>query len=410
MTVSPKSTGISLALLFALLTCHALDTRAQATSRQKRPAAKTQPAPKQDAAFDQAAKLAEEARLAGRLDDAVIMYSNALRIRPTWPDGWWYLGAIHYDRDQYAQARDAFGTLAELEPKRGPVWGMLGLCEFQTGNYERSVIALQRSRSIGFDGNKELESVVRYHAALLYIKFEQFEIAYEILREFLLIGNQGPKIIQAFGLTILRMPVLPNSIPADKSEEVVLAGQAGASMAARRLEEARKSFSELVERYPNDPNAHYSHGVFQLSQDADLAIKEFKRALELQPLHQPAMVQMAFEYLKRDQYNDALPLAERAVQLAPKMYPARNVLGRVLLELGQTDRAVKELEEGVRLAPSSPEMHFALARAYTRAGRKQDADREREMFKTLQEKYRQQAEAVQSSGAPSTNTAKPNPK
>ena len=136
----------------------------------------------------------------------------------------------------------------------------------------------------------------------------------------------------------------------------------------------------------------------------------FQRALELQPLHQPAMVQMAFEYLKRDQYNDALPLAERAVQLAPKMYPARNVLGRVLLELGQTDRAVKELEEGVRLAPSSPEMHFALARAYTRAGRKVDADREREMFKTLQEKYRQQSDAALTGSSPSTNTEKPNPK
>ena len=120
------------------------------------------------------------------------------------------------------------------------------------------------------------------------------------------------------------------------------------------------------------------------------------------------MVQMAFDYLKRDQYNDALPLAERAVQLQPKMYPARNVLGRVLLELGQIDRAVKELEEGVRLAPSSPEMHFALARAYTRAGRKQDADREREIFKKLQEKYSQERDAAQTGIAPAT-TAKPNP-
>ena len=209
---------------------------------------------------------------------------------------------------------------------------------------------------------------------------------------------------------MLRLPLLPNNVPADRREQVVLAGQAGVSMAARRLDEARSAFATLVERYPDDPNVHYSYGVFQLAQDADLSLKEFQRALELQPLHQPAMVQMAFEYLKRDQYNDALPLAERAVQLAPKMYPARNVLGRVLLELGQTDRAVKELEEGVRLAPSSPEMHFALARAYTRAGRKVDADREREMFKTLQEKYRQQSDAALTGSSPSTNTEKPNPK
>lgn len=91
------------------------------------------------------------------------------------------------------------------------------------------------------------------------------------------------------------------------------------------------------------------------------------------------------------------------------MYPARNVLGRVLLELGQIDRAVKELEEGVRLAPSIPEMHFALARAYSRAGRRQDADREREIFKAIQDKQKQQDDAARTGSAPITNTQKPNP-
>jgi Tfp pilus assembly protein PilF len=62
----------------------------------------------------------------------------------------------------------------------------------------------------------------------------------------------------------------------------------------------------------------------------------------------------------------------------------------VLLELGQAERAVKQLEEGVRLAPSSPEMHFALARAYTRVGRKDDAQKERETFKRLQDEYERQ--------------------
>lgn len=400
---------IPLLLLLTLLMGSAVTTLGQSTSRQERVPPNTRAASQQKAAFDNAVKLGDEARTAGRLDEAIESYNNALRIRPEWPDGWWYLGAIFYEKDLYAQARDAFINLVALDPKRGPVWGMLGLCEFQTRNYERAVTALQRGRSLGFDGNQELESVVRYHTALLYIRFEQFEIGYEVLREFLRVGNSSPKIVEAFGLTILRMPVLPNEIPTDKSEEVFLAGQAGVSMAARRLDEARQAFDTLLTRYPNDPNVHYSFGVFLLHQDADAALKQLQRTLEIQPSHQPAMVQMAFEYLKRDQYNDALPLAERAVQLAPKMYPARNVLGRVLLELGQVDRAVKELEEGVRLAPSSPEMHFALARAYTRAGRKQDADRERETFKKLQEKYSQQGDAAQTGGAPSTNTERPNP-
>jgi tetratricopeptide (TPR) repeat protein len=398
-----KNARISLALLLTILMGQAVTTGGQ-TSRARGVPANTKATSQLNAAFDKAVKLGDEARLAERLDEAIESYTNALRIRPQWPDGWWYLGAIFYEKDLYAQGRDAFGNLVALAPKRGPAWGMLGLCEFQTRNYERAVISLQRARSLGFDGNQELESVVRYHTALLYIRFEQFEIAYEILREFLRVGNYGPKIAEAFGLTLLRIPSLPNEVPTDKREEVLLAGQAGLSMGAQRLDEARKAFDTLLTGYPNDPNVHYSFGVFLMRQDADAALSEFRRVLEIEPLHQPAMVQMAFEYLKRRDYDTALALAEKSVELAPRMYPARNVLGRVLLELGQTARAVKELEEGVRLAPSSPEMHFALARAYTRAGRQADAKREQETFKTLQAQY----EAKDNSGSNSDNTtAKP---
>jgi len=404
-----KNSHSSLLLLLAFILGCSIVTPGQSASRPKGAPANAKTTSQQDIEFDRAVKLADEARLAGRLDDAIVSYNNAMRMRPRWPDGWWYLGAILYEKDLFAPARDAFSNLVALDPKRGPAWGMLGLCQFQTREYEPAVISLQRARSIGFDGNQELESVVRYHTALLYIRFEQFEITYQILMEFLRIGNSGPKIVEAFGLVILRLPFLPSEVPAEKREEVLLAGQAGIAMGARHLDEARKAFDTLVTSYPNDPNVHYSFGVFQLSQDADLALKELQRALELDPKHQPAMVQMAFEYLKRGQYTDALPLAERAVQLEPKMYPARNVLGRVLLELDQIDRSIKELEEGVRLAPNIPEMHFALARAYTRAGRKPDADRERELFKKLQEKYRPQVDAAKTGIAPTTDTAKPNP-
>ena len=404
-----KNALISLTLPLALFLGCAVITSGQTASRAKRPPVKAKTTSQQDAEFDKAVKLGDDARNANRLDEAIEAYNKAISIRPRWPEGWWYLGAILYEKDLYAPARDAFSNLVALDPKRGAAWGMLGLCQFQTREYEPAVISLQRARSIGLDGNQELESVVRYHTALLYIRFAQFEIGYEILREFLRVGNSSPKIIEAFGMVILRMPLLPNEVPSDKREEVLLAGQAGIAMGARRLDEARKAFDTLLASYPDDPNVHYSFGVFQLSQDADLALKELQRALQLDPQHQPAMVQMAFEYLKRDQLNDALPLAERAVQLAPKMYPARNVLGRVLLDVGQTDRAIKELEEGTRLAPNIPEMHFALARAYTRAGRKQDADREREIFKKLQEKYSQEDDASKTGSAPGTDATKPNP-
>jgi tetratricopeptide (TPR) repeat protein len=362
-------------LLFVLLLCSTV-VSAQSTRRANT-----------EAQFQNVVKQADEARLAERFEEAVKLYSEALKIKPKWPDGWWYIGAIFYQQDVYTDARDAFQNVVALEPDRGPAWAMLGLCLFQTGEYERAGVALQRGRSLGVNDNSELAGVVRYHTALVYIRFEYFENAFDVLSEFLRVGNDSPKVVEAFGLTLLRMPCLPKEIPAAQREKILIAGQAGLNMAARRQDQARAAFDTLLAQYPNDPNIHYGFGVFMLSQDADVALREFKRELEISPNHYAAMTQMAFEYLKRDQYEDALPLAEKAVQLAPKLYAARNVLGRVLLELGQVDRSITQLEEGVKLAPSSPEMHFALARAYTRAGRKDDATRERETFKKLQDEY-----------------------
>jgi tetratricopeptide (TPR) repeat protein len=396
-------TTCSLLLLCAL--SWALTIHAQSKSRRTPARAKTNI--QANAEFEKAVKAAEEARIARRLDEAIEAYKNAVRIRPEWPDGWWYLGAIHYEKDLYPEARDLFSKLVALEPARGPAWAMLGLCQFKTGEYERSLASLERSYSLGFNANKELLSVVIYHSTLLYVRLGQFEIAFDALRKLERYDNQ--KIIEAFGLIMLRMPLLPTDIPADKREEVLLAGRAGASMAARQIDASRQAFDELLKRYPDNPSAHYSFGVFMLPQDAEIALQEFRQAQALDPNHQAALVQMAFEYLKRRDYDTALPLAEKSVALAPQMYAARNVFGRVLLEVGQVERAIHELEEGIRLAPASPEMHFALARAYMRAGRKQEADRENEIFKKLQEKYNQQADAKQADGVPGGATAKPSP-
>lgn len=384
------------------------DTQAQPQSKG-RPSAQKTARDQSSASFDQAVKLGDEARQADRLREALDHYATALKIRPDWKEGWWNTGAILYEEDQYPTARDAFRNLVALDQNNGQGWGMLGLCEFRTREYERAIVSLLRGRSLGLAGNHELESVVRYHAALLYIHFEQFEIAFDVLGEFLRDGNDSPKVVQAFGLTILRMPYFDTEIPTDQRDLVLIAGQAGVGMATRRPETAQAAFDQLIARYPNAPNVHYAYGVFLLNQDADAALKEFKRELEISPQHQPSMVQMAFEYLKRDDYNTALPLAEKAVQLDPKMFPARNVLGRVLLQLGQVDRAIKELEEGARLAPTSPEMHYALGRAYRRAGREEDAKRETALFQKLQEEFNARRNAELTGSGNDDNKPKPKP-
>jgi predicted Zn-dependent protease len=93
-----------------------------------------------------------------------------------------------------------------------------------------------------------------------------------------------------------------------------------------------------------------------------------------------------------------LPFAQKAVDAQPDFFVTHNALGRVLLEVGKVPEAIKELEIGVKQAPDSPEMRFALARAYAKAGRREDARRERELFLQLDKQAREQREGAQSVG------------
>jgi tetratricopeptide (TPR) repeat protein len=365
--------------------------------------------------FDGLAKRADEAREAGRLDEAITLYRQALEIRPKWTEGWWSASTILYDRDRYAEARDAFRTLLSILPQSGPnsaliapSMAMLGLCEFQTREYERALIDLQHARSLGLTGQQQLISVVRYHAAILLTRFEQFELGFDVLREFAREGNESPTVIEAFGLNVLRMAFLPSELPPDKRELVVMSGRAAYYMSARRHAESRKVFDDLLARYAETPGVHYAFGVFLLNQQPDAALEEFGHELKLSPNHVPSMLQIAFEYLKRGDYAAGLPFAEKSVQLAPDMFPARNALGRILLETGDLPRAIKELEAGVKLAPESPEMHFALAKAYARSGRKEDAARERALFKKLEEQYNA-THGQQAGNEADNNQPKPKP-
>jgi tetratricopeptide (TPR) repeat protein len=214
-------------------------------------------------------------------------------------------------------------------------------------------------------------------------RMEQYEQALERLGDFGAEGDDNPRVIEAMGIATLRMPMLPNEYPPERREMVLMAGRASYMMATRNTAAAEKAFEALAARYPEAPNVHYAYAVFLLQEKPDKAIEEFQRELELQPGHPSSMIQLAFEYVNRGEAAAALPWARKAVEAAPKDFSARKALGQALLDTGDVDGSIRELQLGVRLAPDSPGLHFVLARAYQRAGRLEDAAREREEFTRL---------------------------
>lgn len=356
-----------------------------------------QPAPR-PAPFDGLAARAATARDEGRLEEALTLYRKALAARPKWDEGRWYEATLLYELDRHAEARAAFSEVLRREPAHAGALGLRGLCEFELRQYDAALADLLHARKMGVSRSEGIATVVTYHAAILLTRAGDFEIANQMLTEFVADGTDTPQVIEAFGLNVLRMPMLPSELPAAARERVLLAGHAGYAMAARQVGAARIALDDLVARYPATPHVHYARGVFFLTEDSERALADFRRELEISPSEVPARLQIAFEYLKRGEAVQALPFAADARKLAPDQFAACLALGQVLLETNDLQRAIPELERAATLAPGSPQAHFILARAYTRAGRAADAARARAEFTRLDQIVRAMRQGQQSVG------------
>jgi tetratricopeptide (TPR) repeat protein len=358
----------------------------------------TKPAPAASAEFAALEKKATEARLAEQWADAIALYQKLVKLKPDYVEGYWYQGTAYYTLDDFPNCRNAFRQVIRRAPKNGAAHAFLGLCEFGLKEYDRALQHLVEGRNLGLGDVPDFGKVARYHAALLMTRSEQYEQALETLGEFASEGEDNPRIIEAMGIATLRLPMLPVELPPDRREMVLMAGRASYQMAMRDKVGAGTAFKALVSRYPETPNVHYAYGVFLLQEQADQAVEEFKRELTIQPGHPWPLMQLAYEYLKRGEPQEALPHAKQAVEAAPKAFQARKALGQALLETGDVEGAIRELQAGIQLAPESPGLHFTLARAFQRAGRLEDAEKSRSEFMRLDRMVRTIRSGEQSVG------------
>ena len=329
------------------------------------------------ASFDELASRASAAREANNIPQALDLYKQALQLNPKWEEGWWFEGSLLYDGDHYAEGQQALAHVVELDPKAGPAWGLLGLCEFETGVYDRALSDINRSLEIGTGMEPQMESVLRFHQAVLLTRSGEFDKAIEAYRWFVGKAIQNPQVINGIGLAALRSPQLPQDIAADQQSLYTIAGKAGYLTMAGDYLHAEEALQELLQQFPNAHYVHYMQGCFLLGANPEIAIQELRRELEVTPESAAASAMLAWALLERGDSAAALPYAEKAAHEQPNFEVAQYVFGRSLAEQGQVQPGIEHLEIAEKIDPANVQPHISLATAYSKAGRPRDARRER---------------------------------
>lgn len=327
--------------------------------------------------FEQIAQAAKRARDENRDDAAIDSYRQALKLKPEWDEGLWYLGTLLYEKENYFEACTVLRSFLARNAGDGFGWAMLGLSEYETHEYTRALDHLQQSLVVGLGDNRKMTSTVSYVTAILLTRSEQFDESMALLFTRVASGENTAPLIEPLGLAALRLPFLPAEIPADRREMVHMAGAGALAVEAQRYAEADKLFNELETKYPDQPGVHFLIGAYLLGARPDDGIRELKREIEISPSHVPARIRLAEEYIKRQDMNQGIAFAQEALKLEPKSGLAHMVLGEGLIAKGDSAAGIRELEIARDSLPEEVRVRWDLFRAYTAAGRLDDAAREK---------------------------------
>ncbi|HEX6588288.1 MAG TPA: tetratricopeptide repeat protein [Longimicrobiales bacterium] len=132
-----------------------------------------------------------------------------------------------------------------------------------------------------------------------------------------------------------------------------------------------------------DADAWFEHGIEVEAADAEQARRAYLRAIELEPLHADALVNLGRLLHERGDVADAAERYRRALAARPGHATAAYNLGVALEDLGRVEEAIDAYRAALRVDQSLADAHYNLAGLYETAGDRPAALRHLKQYRSL---------------------------
>jgi tetratricopeptide (TPR) repeat protein len=144
--------------------------------------------------------------------------------------------------------------------------------------------------------------------------------------------------------------------------------------------EARENFERSVRlqaSYPGTvPRAWSNLGILAAREgSSDEAVRNFRRALEIDPDYQVAWVNLGSAYRQKKDWKEAAAALRQALALRPEDPEANYGLGMVFAQLNETEQAYLYIQKALAARPVYPEALNNLGVLYLRTKRVEEAEK-----------------------------------
>lgn len=150
-----------------------------------------------------------------------------------------------------------------------------------------------------------------------------------------------------------------------------------------RVRELPRAQAEPTVEVVRDADAWFEHGVEVESADSEQARRAYLRAIELEPLHADALVNLGRLLHEIGDVAGAAERYRRALAARPGHATAAYNLGVALEDIGRVEEAIDAYRAALRVDDSLADAHYNLAGLYQRQGDRPAALRHLKQYRSL---------------------------
>jgi tetratricopeptide (TPR) repeat protein len=320
-----------------------------------------------------------QAQAAGKDELAAKLYPQALAKDPAWSEGWWKYGGLLYEEKDFQQASVAFGRLTQIAPQNSLGFAMLGMCEYELGDWGNASLHLNKALVHG-GLPPAIANGAMYQYALVLMRQKNRNGALIALRLLQHTAPDYPNLVPAFGSAELGLDQIPAAGTAE-AEAASLDGQAAIDVLELKPQEAERLYRQVIQEHPQLAFAHLCLALFleNLGRHAE-AEDELKAEAGVNHVNPDAYLWLARFALARREAEQTRTYAAEAIKRAPNDGLPYLITGRSYMLDQKWDKALETLQKAEALSPDSYEVHYALVTVYGALHDDRAADSERKLF------------------------------
>jgi tetratricopeptide (TPR) repeat protein len=257
---------------------------------------------------------------AGRLDEAIVRYQEALELNPQFAEAYYNMGNALLRVGRADDAVANYKKALELEPRMAAAYANLAAIRLSAGRREEAMTYLNKALELE-PGNAAT------HGRMADVLFR---------------AGRFEESIAHYQTAVQLAP-----------DDIALLSSLGQALAETgRVEEAVAPFRRVVELCPRAAEAHYNLGNALLhSGHITEAIEQFNQALEINPNSAGAHNNLANLLVQLGRMEEALAHYHRALEINPNYAAAHNNLGKALQRLNREEEAATHLQKARELDP-----------------------------------------------------------